>query len=90
MNTTDETLEARLKNIEALLAAFKHWKLKAGDFIEDSHVPDMEWLITELKSSLAREKIMRDCLETITSIVVISDLGALQTLAENALKDCEK
>ena len=42
----------RLEAIKDRLAAYKHWKEKSGESLDETHAPDMDWLINRVESQM--------------------------------------
>lgn len=102
-----KTKHERLKEIEKLCRGFvynrtaflkrNHCSEKAIEAdINETHVPDMSWLISELKSAWAREQGLREALEFYcrygenTTITQWKDPGYTARQALSQYKDDEK
>lgn len=53
----------RLAEIKERLHAYKHWKEKAGDSIDDTHAPDIDWLISEIERMQKRAERLKEALQ---------------------------
>jgi len=53
-----------LDQIESRLKAFIHWKKKSNESIDETHAPDVMYLISELRKAWAQLEIAKEGLES--------------------------
>lgn len=66
-----------LEEIRARLHAWTHWQRAAGKSVEETHVPDMEWLLSQLAAVTAERDEAQAQLEHLAA-----DRNELRKIAE--------
>jgi hypothetical protein len=72
-------LPPRFEQIRERLHAYKHWKEKAGEAIDETHAPDMDYLLRRV-GRLEKFAIL-------VSTAGVPDINKLQEAADKALAD---
>lgn len=57
---------SRIDEIKERLHAYKHWKEKAGESVEETHAPDMDYLLAKIERYEAALKLSAVRLEILT------------------------
>ncbi len=80
----------RLEEIKNRLHAWTHWQRAAGNSVEETHVPDMQWLIDQLAAVTAeRERALDEVIAAVEEHAEGGNIENYRHLSDrlDALKD---